>query len=123
MDARCRPWKVLCLESDEGRQWGCAVFASGARQGRGGASRSRIRKVSRRRERLREKGVIEREGSVRGDGVRITIRRPRLHVSNGGPSLSHDTSRGTSFGRFNAPSCGTEGVSSKPHPMIHAVSV
>jgi hypothetical protein len=45
----------------------------GARRWRGGASDSGIRKGSRRRERLREKGATEREGSTRGDRVKIRI--------------------------------------------------
>jgi hypothetical protein len=44
-----------------------------ARRGRDGDSGSRIEKGSRRRERLREKRAIEREGSVRDDGARIKL--------------------------------------------------
>jgi hypothetical protein len=44
MDAHRRPWRVLCLESDEGGGGAALILAVGARQGRGGASGGMIGK-------------------------------------------------------------------------------
>jgi hypothetical protein len=44
MDAHRRPWRVLCLESDEGGGGAALILAVGARQRRGGASGGRIGK-------------------------------------------------------------------------------